>query len=76
MSEFQLLKKLVLDGMELTYGKLTLCDLSHYSKYRGDRKWQIYCNDKRNPCYLVFKDVAEAIYKFLELKIKISAKVR
>jgi hypothetical protein len=87
MNEFQILKKLVIDGVELTYGKMTLCDLSHYQNFRGTRKWQLYCDDKRityidrngkakNGWYYVYQDVNEAILKFLELKQKISSRIR
>ena len=85
MSEFNILKQLVSDGVELTYGKMTLCDLSHYQTFRGDKKWQIYCSDKRikegednknEGFYKVYDDLSKAIMKFLELKMKISNRVR
>jgi competence protein ComGF len=86
MSEVQLLKKLILDGIELTYGKLSLCDLTHYSRFRGTRRWQIFCNDKRatdfesrqkeQGFYKVYHDLDDALQKFFEIKLKISNRVR
>lgn len=89
MSEFQLLKKLILDGIELTYGKLTLCDLQNYGRFRGPKRWQIYCDDKRifeekertknkeeKGCYLIYLSLDEALSKFLQLKCKINSKIR
>lgn len=83
MNEFNVLKQLVSDGVELTYGKLTLCDLSHYQIFRGDKKWQIFCSDKKikedgknEGFYQVYNDLNKALMKFLELKMKISNRVR
>ena len=85
MQEFYVLKQLVTDGVELTYGKMTLCDLSHYQMFRGNRKWQVYCTDRRiregtdnkgDGFYQVYDDVNKAILKFLELKVKISNRIR
>jgi hypothetical protein len=76
MNEFQILKKLVAEGVELTFGKMSLCDLSHYQNFRGNRKWQVYCADRREEFYFVYKDLTEAIVKFLELKKRIGTKVR
>jgi competence protein ComGF len=87
MTDFQVLKSLVVDGVELTYGKMTLCDLSHYQQFRGRRKWQLFCDDKRirytdlkgktkYGWYFVYQELDEALSKFLELKQKISNRVR
>ena len=82
MNEFNVLKQLVSDGVELTYGKMTLCDLSKYQIFRSDRKWQLYCTDKKikegsgEGFYEVYRDLDKALMKFLELKMKISNRIR
>ena len=81
MNEFSVLKKLVADGVELQFGKLTLCDLSHYMRFRGHRRWQIYYEsyDRRGEFkgfYFVYKELDQALTKFLELKAKANNKVR
>lgn len=47
--EVLLVKELISQGYEITYGKLTLCDLSKcYRGYQKDRaRYQVYCNDFR-----------------------------
>lgn len=76
MQDFITLKKLVNDGVELTYGKMTLCDLSKYQLFRNKAKWQLYCSDNRESHYHVYESLDEALIKFLELKKKISNKIR
>jgi hypothetical protein len=76
MRDFQLLKSMVLDGIELTYGKMTLCNLEHYGRFKGLKKWQIFCDDRKNPYYYVYKDLDDALMKFFELKMKIGTRVR
>lgn len=84
---FEQLKQMILNGIDLQYGKLTLCDLSHYrcGHYRPGRyKYQIYCDDQRvrdgktNGCYRLYYEnrLDDAIKKFLEIKEKIKAEVR
>jgi len=83
--EFQVIRDLLLDGVELTYGKLTLCDLTKYSAFRGTRRYQVFCDDNkirdekgRTGYYKVFQtqDIDKAVSKFLEIKQQLNSRIR
>lgn len=86
MYDYNTLKQLLLDGVELQYGRLMLCDVSHYQSFRGNKKWQVFCDDskvqhvsngKTKPGhYAMYSDVEIALNKFLELKSRIGSRVR
>jgi hypothetical protein len=71
------LYKLCLErGIELQYGKVTVCDLRnhrHSSIYK-DRVWQVHSDDKEYPWSKIYPDVWQAINKFLDIKQRIKAK--
>lgn len=68
--ELSLYRICLLQGVELSYGKMTLCNLENHrhSFIKHDRKWQIHCEDKRCPYYFIYDDVEDAVKKFKELK--------
>lgn len=74
--EFKILFSLVLDGIELTYGKLSLCNLEHYCKFRCSRKWQVHSEDRRYLYSEIYNELTPALNKFLEIKKKIGSKIR
>jgi hypothetical protein len=90
MEEFYVMKKLLLDGVEFQYGKLTLCDLTKYSSFRGTRRFQVHCEDQRitevdqktgktrQGFYYVYQvaELDKAVSKFLELKNRIDSRIR
>ena len=57
-------------GLDLHYGKLSLCDLENHkhSNIYKNRRWQVHCDDSRMPFSKVFFDKTEAIEKFMEIK--------
>lgn len=60
-------------GVNLQYGKLSLCDLRNfqYSNVRNDRKYQVHCDDPKNQWSMIYDEVSPAISKFMELKMKV-----
>lgn len=76
MNTMDVIRSMLSEGVEFTYGKLTLCDLTKYQNYRGKRRWQIFCDDKNLKFFQLYVDIDQAIEKFLELKTKIRARIR
>lgn len=78
MSAFGIIKQLLLDGVEFQYGKLSLCDLNKYSTLKLHRRYQVYCDDRKEKFFFVYKDkdIDQAIIKFFELKAKVDARIR
>lgn len=85
MNDFYTIKDLLIDGVEFQYGKLSLCDLTKYSAFRHDRRYQLFCDDQkihdekgRPGYYKVYteQELDKAVMKFLEIKRIISARIR
>lgn len=57
-------------GVNLEYGKLSLCDLRNFrhSFLRDDRKYQVHCDDPRCTFTGIYESLEPAVRKFLELK--------
>jgi len=60
-------------GVNLDYGKLSVCDLIHFrhSQLRDGRRYQVHCEDSKAPWSKIYDDLSPAIEKFLELKRRI-----
>ena len=60
-------------GVNLEYGKLSLCDLRNFrhSQIRYDRRYQLHCEDPTWGCSMIYTDIAPAVNKFIELKAKV-----
>ena len=61
------------EGVDLEYGKLSLCDLRnfHYSDVKNNRKYQVCYEDGKNSFTMIYEDVDKAVEKFIELKKRI-----
>ena len=69
----ELIKWAVMEGIDLQYGKLSLCDLRNYrySNIRDDRKYQVHSEDRRYPWSGIYDDLDPAARKFLELRRRV-----
>jgi hypothetical protein len=74
MNEFNNIKQCVLGDMSVNYGKLSICDLSNSSGYKGKRKYQVYLETK-NRFAENYLSLDDAVNKFLELKETIKPNV-
>jgi hypothetical protein len=65
-------------GLEVSYGKLSICDLSYHrhSHITKNRRWQVHCDDNRNPFSGLFDDKLDAIEKFMEIKPSVKPRTR
>ena len=72
--EMSLYRLCLLQGVELSLGKMTLCNLENHrhSFIKHDRKWQLHCEDKKCPWYFIYNDLEDAVKKFMELKLIIT----
>jgi hypothetical protein len=61
------------EGVNLEYGKLSLCDLRNFrhSQIRQDRRYQLHCEDPTYGCSMIYTDILPAVSKFIELKKKV-----
>jgi hypothetical protein len=61
------------EGVNLEYGKLSLCDLRNFrhSQIRNDRRYQVHCDDATWAHSMIYDNVASAVSKFIELKSKV-----
>lgn len=61
------------EGVNLQYGKLSLCDLRNfnYSQLKTDRKYQVHCDDYTYSWSMIYDNLNSAVHKFLELKDKV-----
>ena len=64
------------EGVNLEYGKLSLCDLRnfYFSDIYDDRRYQLHCEDPKFPISKLYDDMGSAVEKFLEIKGKIKGK--
>ena len=60
-------------GLNIEYGKLSLCDLRNFrhSHVKHDRCYQVHCEDKTYPWSMIYDTMRPAIIKFMELKKKV-----
>jgi hypothetical protein len=60
-------------GVNLEYGKLSLCDLRNFrhSQIRHDRRYQVHCDDVKWAHSMIYTDILPAVNKFIEIKSKI-----
>lgn len=61
------------EGLSIEYGKLSLCDLTNFrhSHVYTDRRYQVHCEDQKQPWSAIYEDIEAATEKFLELKDKV-----
>ena len=71
--ELILYQACVEEGINLQYGKLSLCDLRNfnYSQVYDNRKYQVHSDDYKYPWSMIYDDIMPAVQKFLELKYKV-----
>jgi len=67
MREFDIIKYCVEHDMSVNYGKLSICDLSLSSGYKGNRKYQVYMETKQRFAEN-YTNLGDAVTKFIELK--------
>jgi hypothetical protein len=60
-------------GVNIEYGKLSLCDLRNfrYSNVYNNRQYQVHCEDSRHPWSMIYDDLHIAVIKFIELKSRV-----
>ena len=58
------------EGVNIEYGKLSLCDLKNfnYSQISFNRRYQVHCEDKNCPWSMIYEQLSPAVCKFVELK--------
>lgn len=76
--ELQVYKYCLEQGIELQYGKMTLCDLRNYrySQVNLNRRWQLHCEDRNHQFSGIYDELEPAIRKFIDLKKKIKKVIR
>ena len=60
-------------GVDVNYGKLSLCDLRNHrhSQLRDDRRFQVHSEDRDYPWSMIYEEIEPAINKFMELRTKV-----
>lgn len=60
-------------GLDISYGKLSLCDLRNHrhSQVRDDRRYQVHSEDYDYPWSMIYDEIEPAINKFMELRTKV-----
>lgn len=60
-------------GLDISYGKLSLCDLRNHrhSQINHNRRFQVHSTDQNCPWSMIYEDIEPAINKFMELKTKV-----
>ena len=71
--EKKLYEMCIEEGVNLEYGKLSLCDLRNfrYSTIYRDRRYQVHCTDNKYPWSKIYDELSPALEKFIELKMKV-----
>ena len=66
----QLYKLCLGQGVDITYGKLSLCDLRNYrySNVKDDRAYQVHSDDPKNPWSMIYDNIDPAVARFVDLK--------
>lgn len=66
----EVIKYMINEGIDLQYGKLSLCDLKNYryGNIRQDRRYQVHSDDRKYPWSKIYDELQPAAIKFLELK--------
>lgn len=74
MNEFDLYKQCIVEGVDLQYGKLSLCDLQNYkwNELRDLKKrYQVHSDDPKCLWSAVYDNVDAAVTKFCEIKKRV-----
>jgi hypothetical protein len=64
-------KSVIFSGCAIESKSISLCDLRHFlPQYRGDTMgaYQVHSDNPRHKYSKIFKDIDEAVNKFVELK--------
>ena len=63
----------IYSGVNLEYGKLSLCDLRNFnhSAISTNRRYQVHSDDHYYPCSMIYDELRPAVLKFMELKKKV-----
>lgn len=71
--EIALYRLCINEGVNLEYGKLSLCDLRNFrhSHIRNDRRYQVHCEDYQNEFSAIYDELRPAVIKFIELKQRV-----
>jgi hypothetical protein len=66
----EVIKWVIESGMDIQYGKLSLCDLRNYryGNVRSDRRYQVHSDDRNWEFSGIYDELEPAIEKFLYLK--------
>lgn len=61
-------------GIDLQYGKVSLCDLRNYrySNVKDQRRYQVHSDDYKNIFSKIYDDLDDAVYRFIDLKSKVT----
>lgn len=67
--QVQMFKWMIEQGIDLQYGKLSLCDLRNY-RYSNvrDRRYQVHSEDRNLPFSMIYDELLPACNKFISLK--------
>ena len=71
--EIALYRLCINEGVNIEYGKLSLCDLRNfrYSHVRTNRRYQVHCEDYQYGFSGIYDNLESAIMKFIDLKGKV-----
>jgi len=66
----------ILDGLSISYGKLSLCDLRnrYHSNVFRNRKYQVHSDDSSYPHSAIYEELPSAVRKFADIKTRIKNK--
>lgn len=75
---FETLKTVFQEGIDLNYGKLSLCDITHYNLKERKFKYQVHSDDSRFKFSRMYRstELDAAIRKFMEIKDKVRQQAR
>jgi hypothetical protein len=68
-----LYKLCITQGVDVIYGKLSLCDLKNYrySSVIDNRSFQVHSDDSKYPWSMIYDNLDSAVSKFIDLKSKV-----
>lgn len=72
MSHRQNLKEKLLNGKYEEFKSLSICCINDFYMLRTGIKYQVHCDDKRYKISKLYKDINQAVSKFLDIKHKLS----
>lgn len=76
MDEFDCIRLLINNKMEVQYGKLSICDLHNYRNQKSKRRYQVYCSDSACNFAQNYENLDKAITEFMRIRELINARVR